>query len=1482
MDDYIDAHHSISKRKSLNLETIAVEVEGGGYQSFIQLCPALVLKSEDQLPNAIKHIYSKLAQSAKEVDDGIPDIIFSMISTGNSLSNEFLNKLKVGLEQVINECPLWFIISGEQSDPLSLITCQSIQEKLRDADKIQEILTIIVQSTTIIHGRSSSFSNHLNEMTSSKHMIDSKFNTLYLLLATKKQEISHFRALTGVKLSKPPPAILISVPDTFNSGSVLLHQQKGNELTPTGIVIFAGGSLSSLEELEIYAEYGICCLIIQDSSELCAIIHTSWLMYHSSTFNCEQFDKWIINELHSLLSYKSYNNDDIKKAKDIIFKLLAFSSGENSNLSFATINSLSSNFSSKILEALLQCAVNFDDVQKIVLLAIKLNSIQTLESLHLDPSYIKDFNERVFYEILSNSNKTIVLSCLMDQGIFPVASPSLLFKLLDLNSNSQESLFFQQIVIKKLFRSSLKPHTFTNNFASSMNMLFQALSSSHFTNLFNIHSEAVSSSIQNISLLMILLNKPDVVVTLVSYSSHPIHLSLIISKISKTLTKQCSERFPLHYSNLLTLSETLETLACTLLDKLIEASSGDAYKCLCESVSKYGDLTLCEIALACQSNKFLSNPLSKLWIERFFNGKFSSKPVVTWLPNYLKIFGSFFSPLIISIFFEPNMNLNHDLLNDPVVSPTVGLLDADKLSIASKHSMLRPHSMHSSSSQRSSSLFTKRSALPTKKYSLDENILSTNFYYDEFETPGNPGIYFPPDVDKRYRKHSTESNASRRSQKIGSRKRNIMNKSNHSLNEMETFIDTKQDFLIKELRPLKYEEFYSAPIVKLEIRIFLDILFFILAFYTIGLPNCGNYIFKIIVGGWSLSFILENIYLLSKRKTYLLQSGNTCRYLSTILCTSVFLLVFLLEMVHYMNPKYRTRIISSYNIRFLWLILIIFHFFSTILTNLIFLRLYKLKFYQKALLGLIGLLLYFLIFLLSLQIIIYPDLSLSFSTAFKHLKSLATFQFHEIFAPSEFCKKIVMPYKELTRRPFCLFVNENRSASCPTQLPHPFLFFILFVIILPLIIYILGKISLTHYPSILFKSLLDLQTLFNIPPPFTIINIIFYGYDLILYVIDKIFHRKHKNLSKSTSCTFANHADVMYTAPSVDIDLKRKESVLINPLIQGTFHSETFNYLSNVVSKVSIKYWKSKKNPNCNAYKRLSPSTLNEKIKILLSSWTFTPINDSCVEEFVYYSEEHNIKKFKIPDKFKSWLYLLPNYHPPNYSKPKELFPADLQCFVDLPTISNLIEIGKNLKNQRINELFSLTPSFIYAPSMLNRNIRYYFSSTGIPLNPNGRTGLSGRGFHPKFGINYKAFYCLFKINPEDGRVYILFDTTINNLPNSDRYDTISRSDVFLVKILTQLNVPVRYIQIMCSKSHLMVGHVENKTAHVLTEPMPQDIDTDNAWTEADVWALNISDHYKELKDNEPYKWFLLNSTILNTSQYSRFIKYSMELLNIE
>lgn len=67
------------------------------------------------------------------------------------------------------------------------------------------------------------------------------------------------------------------------------------------------------------------------------------------------------------------------------------------------------------------------------------------------------------------------------------------------------------------------------------------------------------------------------------------------------------------------------------------------------------------------------------------------------------------------------------------------------------------------------------------------------------------------------------------------------------------------------------------------------------------------------------------------------------------------------------------------------------------------------------------------------------------------------------------------------------------------------------------------------------------------------------------------------------------------------------------------------------------------------------------------------------------------------------------------------------------------------------------------------------------------------------------------------------------------------RADEFLSKILVLAGVPDTDIQLMTSRSFLSVGQVDAHLSHVACQSLVQPkIDTDNAWTEADVWAVDL------------------------------------------
>lgn len=108
--------------------------------------------------------------------------------------------------------------------------------------------------------------------------------------------------------------------------------------------------------------------------------------------------------------------------------------------------------------------------------------------------------------------------------------------------------------------------------------------------------------------------------------------------------------------------------------------------------------------------------------------------------------------------------------------------------------------------------------------------------------------------------------------------------------------------------------------------------------------------------------------------------------------------------------------------------------------------------------------------------------------------------------------------------------------------------------------------------------------------------------------------------------------------------------------------------------------------------------------------------------------------------------------------------------------------------------------------------------------------------------------------------------TPDNDLPKKQRYD-YNRADEYLHNILTTINVPDPSAQIYSTKGHLTTGQIDNCVSHVCTQPLSTSEDTDNAWTEADVWAVSLTFvlkiNYKANKTKSDI--FLVNHLIIKS-----------------
>ena len=75
-------------------------------------------------------------------------------------------------------------------------------------------------------------------------------------------------------------------------------------------------------------------------------------------------------------------------------------------------------------------------------------------------------------------------------------------------------------------------------------------------------------------------------------------------------------------------------------------------------------------------------------------------------------------------------------------------------------------------------------------------------------------------------------------------------------------------------------------------------------------------------------------------------------------------------------------------------------------------------------------------------------------------------------------------------------------------------------------------------------------------------------------------------------------------------------------------------------------------------------------------------------------------------------------------------------------------------------------------------------SAAGFPLNPNGRTGMAGRGNHPRFGANRRCYYIVLSGGVE-GQCQVLVDSQ-KNVPNEWHLENSSK-DEHLTSILNYI-----------------------------------------------------------------------------------------------
>nr|CAD2202601.1 unnamed protein product [Meloidogyne enterolobii] len=683
----------------LHTNTVSIFVDSewnGGNTSLegvIQHCPAIYIPTPSQIPQAVKHIYSRLAASADSLDHGVPELILSLVGTGNSFSFENSERLINGLGKLFGRCSLWVITSGEHSDPLAYAASKALRSALLHRDNPEETLMIGINSADI-HNISTKDPNFpLITRKEPPHMVDARLNTLYLVWGKNnptERNMMLFRACTAIKLAIPPPALLIGVPEerTSISGSfshsqtpistqnspatILLSSSLSNEKKPLNLVVFCGVTLSSLLELVIYAQCGVPSLVVQDISELCVVLKSAFSLFQSAVFEHNAFEFWLERELRmvALATAGRYVESEIIEAKKYVLQLLlTISTSEHSLLAFLPANNLDK-IGEEALDLLIRSAADVNEWASPLELSCKLGVSRPLNFICLEGHFTeKQFSSFLFVVLnLPEKERVNVLSSLLKQNIpLPVNSEFLIKWAVE----AEERHFFNTIVLGQLLSlQNLEQLTHIDeNIASKFDNLLTELSGGLYTEIpFRIFT----------FWSLFLLQTEDVLI-FCSFSNEPIALSLILSKISKELAKKCNQ-WILYKNKLKKLSFKLINFAVKLIDCAYSKNQNKAYNALCRPLpSVYKRLTLIQLAFETNAKVFISHECCQQWIQQLLYGQIQIQTISNRyiIPDWIKILLSslFVFP---SIFWIRPINQYFTKLssaNKLLISPTVALLE---------------------------------------------------------------------------------------------------------------------------------------------------------------------------------------------------------------------------------------------------------------------------------------------------------------------------------------------------------------------------------------------------------------------------------------------------------------------------------------------------------------------------------------------------------------------------------------------------------------------------------------------------------------------------------------------------------------------------------------------------------------------------------------------------------------------------------------